>query len=100
MSQSILEDAVNDRSSLWFFPSIRTIHQESILYYAETLSFFSFLIMVFFLPLFETWKNVGFGLALFFWLVRMVIARDFRIKLFPAGWAALFTGPSCGKNGL
>lgn len=96
MSEPFNAEVVNDRSSLWFFPSISTLHQESILYYAETLSFLSFLFMVFFLPLFETWKNVGFGLALFFWLAQMSIARDFRIKLYPAGWGHLvFLGAVC-----
>ena len=96
MSEPFNAEVVNDRSSLWFFPSISTLHQESILYYAETLSFLSFLFMVFFLPLFETWKNVGFGFALFFFLVRTCISRDFRIKLYPAGWGNLaFLGAVC-----
>ena len=66
-----------------------TQRQAGILEYAEVLSFFSFLFMVFFLPLFETWKNVGFGLALFFWVLGMYLSRDFKIQLYPAGWGYL-----------
>jgi O-antigen ligase len=77
-------------------PVIFASHKESIIQYVDIFLFFSFLLMVFFLPLFETWKNLWFSFALFFWLVRMVIARDFKIKLYPIGAGYLvFLGAAC-----
>jgi len=89
MSEPIHSEIGKGHFSLRVLPSIITRHQDDIVDYAETLSFISFLFMVFFLPLFETWKNVGFGLALFFWLAWMCVSRDFRVKLYPAGWGHL-----------
>lgn len=68
------------------YPTILALHRENIIRYVELFLFLSFLLMVFFLPLLETWKNVWLGFAIFFWLARMALARDFRIKFYPAGY--------------
>ncbi|MFQ6672851.1 MAG: hypothetical protein ACE5KY_06085, partial [Candidatus Tectimicrobiota bacterium] len=63
--------------------------QVDFLEVAWTALFLFFLVMIFFLPLFETWKNIGYGFAGLTALYLMYEYREFGIRLYPAGWGNL-----------
>jgi len=47
---------------------------------------FSLALMIFFIPLSESIKNIAFGMTLFFWLTKVLIKREFRIRIYALGW--------------
>jgi len=47
---------------------------------------FSLALMIFTIPLSESIKNIAFGMTLFFWLTKIVIKREFKIKMYALGW--------------
>jgi O-antigen ligase len=60
--------------------------ESDLIRYLDQAIFGSLLIMVFFIPLTETGKSVFFGFALFFWICKAWVTRDFRIKIPWLGW--------------
>lgn len=66
--------------------SIAIYNRDNIIELIDRCLTFSLALMIFTIPFSESIKNIAFGMTLFFWLIKIIAKREFRIKMYALGW--------------